>query len=337
MSCRLQWIALIVLPLFLRTADGAFVPSVVAAAGFNDAAGINQNQPIDSPYVLNDSLPGRGAGEPGWARTWTGSLNRQLVTSESVHEGDGAARFLSDSTALSRGLTTAQSGPFVVDQYVRAPAGGFGAFFLAREANSGAIATQGPFWRWDTNGNVAVLDGEFNSCTSNCIIEDTGFNWTPDTWHRVTLYVDASADRRDYVFFFDGQPYLSNDRLQFRGNPTDMDRVGYIVDRGSGFFVDALEIRAFAEPQLLGDTDGNGKVDVADLNNVRNQFGQTGLFLAGDAYPFDGRVDVRDLNLVRNSFGQTSLVAVPEPAGFALATIPLLIISLRRRCRSYFS
>lgn len=41
-------------------------------------------------------------------------------------------------------------------------------------------------------------------------------------------------------------------------------------------------------------------VDIVDLNNVRNNFGASGL---GD-FTEDGKVDIHDLNFVRNSFGQ---------------------------------
>ncbi len=65
---------------------------------------------------------------------------------------------------------------------------------------------------------------------------------------------------------------------------------------------------------VLGDTDGNGTVDVADLNNVRNNFGALGF---GDANG-DGKVDVADLNAVRNNFGvgnsPVPMLAVAAPA-----------------------
>ena len=60
------------------------------------------------------------------------------------------------------------------------------------------------------------------------------------------------------------------------------------------------------EPGLLGDTDGDGDVDIVDLNNVRNNFGGQGL---GDT-DGDGDVDINDLNNVRNNFGAVA----PAPA-----------------------
>jgi len=74
---------------------------------------------------------------------------------------------------------------------------------------------------------------------------------------------------------------------------------------------------------VLGDTDGDGTVGLDDLNNVRNQFGSTGL---GDT-DGDGLVLLDDLNNVRNNFGASVVVpagaagrfAVPEPGGLILA------------------
>lgn len=66
-----------------------------------------------------------------------------------------------------------------------------------------------------------------------------------------------------------------------------------------------------------GDTDGDGDVDLTDLNAVRNNFGGAGP--AGDAFPFDGVVDLTDLNLVRNNFGAVAASAVPEPSSIVLS------------------
>lgn len=69
-----------------------------------------------------------------------------------------------------------------------------------------------------------------------------------------------------------------------------------------------------------GDTNGDGRVDLADLNNVRNHFGGTGL---GDANQ-DGAVNLQDLNAVRNHFGEVGPTPVPEPAAWQLAGICML-------------
>jgi ELWxxDGT repeat protein len=85
-------------------------------------------------------------------------------------------------------------------------------------------------------------------------------------------------------------------------------------------------------PELPGDTNGDGRVSLDDLNNVRNHFGETGPGVIGDTNG-DGVVNVDDLNNVLNNFGATAeeetgsaplLKATPRaaaaPAGLALAT-----------------
>jgi hypothetical protein len=84
-----------------------------------------------------------------------------------------------------------------------------------------------------------------------------------------------------------------------------------------------------------GDTNGDGSVNLDDLNAVRNNFGAAGQpgSTPGDAFPFDGEVDLDDLNAVRNNFGAGGSAAVPEPATFGLALLglPFLVRRLRRR------
>lgn len=67
---------------------------------------------------------------------------------------------------------------------------------------------------------------------------------------------------------------------------------------------------------VAGDTNDDGLVDLADLNNVRNHFGE--LSGIGDS-DLDGDVDLDDLNEVRNHFGERfqppdEVAGVPEPA-----------------------
>lgn len=68
----------------------------------------------------------------------------------------------------------------------------------------------------------------------------------------------------------------------------------------------------FPDPTVPGDTNGDGKVDLEDLNNVRNNFGAENPPI-GDTNG-DGNVDLEDLNAVRNNFGVGGSQSVPEPA-----------------------
>ena len=79
----------------------------------------------------------------------------------------------------------------------------------------------------------------------------------------------------------------------------------------------ALLIRVDDAITIPGDTNGDGVVDIQDLNNVRNQFGAMGAGVLGDTLPFDGVVDINDLNAVRNNFGTSAgapLVAAALPS-----------------------
>ncbi len=73
--------------------------------------------------------------------------------------------------------------------------------------------------------------------------------------------------------------------------------------------------------RLDGDTNHDSAVNLLDLSNVRNHFGET--TSVGDATG-DGQVDLSDLIAVRNNFGlrrEGATRVVPEPASWLLALI----------------
>lgn len=113
----------------------------------------------------------------------------------------------------------------------------------------------------------------------------------------------------DYQLIVDGQSYTFS-----------------LNKRGENFFV------LGPPPLLLGDTNGDGVVDLADYNNVVNNLGARGL---GDTN-IDGIVDLADYNNVVNNLGATRLggAGVPEPA--SLWVIGVLAAGLaagpRREC-----
>jgi len=82
-----------------------------------------------------------------------------------------------------------------------------------------------------------------------------------------------------------------------------------------------------------GDANGDGKVDLTDLNLVRNNFGSEGEGVPGDTPPFDQKVDLGDLNAVRNHFGESLPAAVPEPATGGTALLGALALGAFRWTR----
>ncbi len=87
---------------------------------------------------------------------------------------------------------------------------------------------------------------------------------------------------------------------------------GYAYESVPGNPIVAGDTGAF--PATPGDTNSDGKVDLEDLNNVRNNFGGLGLGDTND----DGLVDLDDLNAVRNNFGLAAANPVPEPPSLVL-------------------
>jgi hypothetical protein len=143
---------------------------------------------------------------------------------------------------------------------------------------------------------------------------------------------------------------IANNILIAPGQPTDAENfitnhnvttsnanglvLGYGTAGGGNF-----EIRA----TLLGDSDLDGQVNVADLANLAGNFGVTtgATWINGD-FDYNGNVNVADLADLAGNFGQSlssigasaampasAAAAVPEPATIALTLSSTLVMALR--------
>ena len=77
----------------------------------------------------------------------------------------------------------------------------------------------------------------------------------------------------------------------------------------------------------MADTNLDGTVDIIDLGNLANKYGQAGGFGDGDT-DFNGVIDVVDLGILANDYGKTYQIGagggtVPEPA-----TLWLLVLGV---------
>ncbi len=107
-------------------------------------------------------------------------------------------------------------------------------------------------------------------------------------------FIEFTVDPADLVA---GDNVIAVEIHQSSGNSSDLSFDLELV----GTLQSAIATVHFdVQGPLPGDTNNDNKVDLEDLNNVRNNFGGEGL---GDANG-DGVVDLNDLNDVRNNFGR---------------------------------
>jgi MYXO-CTERM domain-containing protein len=112
---------------------------------------------------------------------------------------------------------------------------------------------------------------------------------------------------------------------------------GQIVGLGTNSGVKHMFLLTPALPPLLGDANGDDKVDFADFQIVERNFGLAGDFSAGD-FSGDGLVDHLDFNILHEHFGDVRTAGgaaegstVPEPGGFGLLAIAALVLRRQRR------
>lgn len=184
-----------------------------------------------------------------------------------------------DYTPLAAGYSFAAPGVFANGDY----------FFTKREDASS------PNWLWATDGTSAGTSAVPSPPTAGVhpfVLTSTGGrvffivptgNETAQLWHTDGTPEGTQAIPGLTLPTYEGVLAALNGTVYFSA---DDGKLG-------------TELWKLAPPP--GDTNFDGLVDLADLNNVRNHFGETGSVL-GDANG-DGVVDLVDLNAVRNYFG----------------------------------
>jgi hypothetical protein len=83
---------------------------------------------------------------------------------------------------------------------------------------------------------------------------------------------------------------------------------------------------------LMGDANGDGKVDLNDFGILKDNFG-TGTTRAQGDFNGDAKVDLTDFGLLKDNFGKAGTMAVPEPSSWLLAACGLFGVGLLRRGR----
>ncbi|MEO0531515.1 MAG: dockerin type I domain-containing protein, partial [Planctomycetota bacterium] len=144
----------------------------------------------------------------------------------------------------------------------------------------------------------------------------------------------ANNENRDNSMLYetDGNDFLIRGIDHISDGQTDLfvdfQDTGFMfayVDFDSPIFIEAA-------PMFPGDANGDGTVDLLDLDILGSNFGTTeGAGFADGDFNGDGAVDLLDLDILGGNFGQSaSAVAVPEPSAMVLVTLAGLAIWRRR-------
>ena len=197
-----------------------------AAAGFNDAKGLNSDPKRSCPYPLGVLGAQPGIGEPGWNLFWTVSENI-TYQSEVVQEGDGAM-FIKGTCNAVRVLAAPFRELVQVEQQVLIPEGGdLKAYLDQSEGSTSAMWHAG-------KGKFSVLQGATQSWV------ETNFDCLPSQWYKIT--VDVDFKKATWKFSVDGKLF-DHAPLQFRGKPQYLQEIRYLSETPEGVYLDALTVK----------------------------------------------------------------------------------------------
>jgi hypothetical protein len=217
--------------------DNLPAKDLIAASGFNDAAGLWADKVPHSPFRIDGPGDG-GVGEPGWQGLWPRRPNTR-IQNDVVYEGDGAL-YLGGPEGTERRLGIPETGTFVVEQYVRLPRdGGLKGFLKNMEGNT-SPADAAVTWR-AAEGTFWVLDGDEQGGGK---LLDTGLALEPDRWHKVTLRVDVAAGR--WEFSVDDQKF--DRKLGFRTRQPSLNGLHYLGEAPAGAYLDAVQLKRIGPP-----------------------------------------------------------------------------------------
>jgi len=215
----------------------------------------------------------------------------------------------------------------------------FNQYMGASSIDAGAIVNNtGVFTEAHENltfGNQGLWEGLLNTTMSQVMTASGGVTEIKVTWTDFDADNPENFDNLDVQGLYHNFAPEENDTWYFKISRISSDPNNFLPDwnvSDSQFFADRPhgEI-TFVKPGTgqLGDTNGDGVVDIVDLNNVRNNFGGAG---TGDTND-DGTIDIVDLNNVRNNFGAGGGNPVPEPHALGLLVVGAAACCGYRRVR----
>lgn len=309
-----------------RTALGLIFTAMLVNATSSHAAPISHYPLNGNPQELQGQRHGRLVGDAGFEDTTPAGV----IPVPSALAG-GASLSLDgafDKVVYDVQPGDAVSGTFTVAAWINPRerrTNGTLNFFGTRQPNTFGFDVK---IHVDQTIRIDVGDG-----SRFLAITDKAFSYELNSWYHFAVSVTPGG----YAIFLNGNQF---DAGTFDGQPLLWDAnhdiaIGAVGDvnapHGEDFHGLIDDVWVFDEAisqqrvravmtRLLGDTDLDGDVDTDDLNNVRNNFGASGLGDTND----DGAVGIDDLNHVRNNFDLSIAASsnVPE-----LSTVNLLLLT----------
>jgi alpha-tubulin suppressor-like RCC1 family protein len=236
--------------------------------------------------------------------------------------------------ALGDGTTTAHTTPTLVTGFSKGVTSVAGGFYHSLAVKNGGV------WAWGHNRDGQLGDGTTTDSLTPEQIDPTDLT---------TITAVAAGNDFSFALSSDGSlwewGYGLGLGLGSNGvflSPTHvLPPTGY---RYTAIDADSTSIHAVAllspvQTLTPGDANGDGVVDIFDLNVLLTNFDKTGFTWSQGDFDGNGAVDILDLNKVLTNFDKTfrssaGVTAVPEPAALALL-VPLagsvLACSRRRR------
>lgn len=331
--------------IMLVTEGGAVTSVNGLIAASTDATGsvlVGDLVPDDTPnaagaWDLSGSLyvggPAFGAGGPG-----------DLTIST-----DGEVRVADDTVVWSTGELYLDGGLLETGALdVSAGAFSFTAGTLTADTVTGDVVNEGGTVAPGASPGTTTISGDYTQLTDAALEIELG-GLTPGTGHD-QLIVDGAminlAGTLDLVHLSGYGMSVGDvfDVVTFTGalagvfetvTTSSQDGLLYDVEVTYGEGVITVEVLTIVAT-LPGDANGDGQVDILDLDILSGNFGTTvGATLAEGDFNGDGAVDILDLDILSSNFGAmaSGSATIPEPTTLALALTAAVVTAARRRVR----
>ena len=211
---------------------------------------------------------------------------------------------------------------------------------------------------WPIEGsNSAYVEGAFEMFTDfdglGSRFGDLSLEAGTDDDSQSSIYASRSTDNPDEMILVainrtgsaldaaiqisDDQAYESAEVYQLTGSSSTPTSAGsFSIDLVNAFVYEmpaysVSTIRLVAAPSLPGDANGDGTVDLLDLDILGANFGATDATVAQGDFNGDTVVDLLDLDILGANFGQSSSEAVPEPTSLLTAGVAVMLLGPVRR------